>query len=65
MAQAWTEAASMCIGVALGVLLEEGEGKPMAMVGVKGIDEGEEEAIMMVGGPGEVYGGPGNVSGSP
>ena len=47
----------MCIGEALGVLLEEGEGEPMATVGAKGVDEGEGEAIMTVGRPGEVYGG--------
>ena len=40
------------------VLEEEGDGKPIAMVGVKGIEEGEGEAITMVGGPGKVYSGP-------
>ena len=49
----------MCIGEAPGVLLEEGEGEPMTMVGAKGVDEGKGEAITTVGGPGEVYGGPG------
>jgi len=47
------------------VLEEEGDGEPMAMVGVKGIEEGEGEAITTVGGPGEVYGGLGNAGGSP
>ena len=54
----------MCIGEAPGVLLEEGEGEPMATVGVKGIEEGEGEAITTVGGPGKVYGGPGDAGGS-
>jgi len=54
----------MCIREALGVLLEEGEGEPMAMVGAKGIDEGKGEAITMVGRPGEVYSSPGDTGGS-
>ena len=50
------------------MLEEEGDGEPMAMVGMKGVEEGEGEAIMTVGrvaSPGKVYGGPGNMGGSP
>ena len=54
----------MCIREAPGVLLEEGEGEPMATVGTKGVEEGEGEAITTVGGLGEVYGGLGNAGGS-
>jgi len=55
----------MCIGEAPGVLLEEGEGEPMATVGAEGVGRGEGEAITTVGRPGEVYGGPGDAGGSP
>ena len=50
----------MCIGEGALVLEEEGDGEPMATVGAKGVEEGEREAITMVGGvagPGKVYGG--------